>query len=1570
MTTIELLEILREKKIVIELSGDQIKVLGANENLTPEIILALKTHKTALIQFLHDRNGFRIIRTAEKKQYYPLTPTQYRFYLLQIKDSTSTAYNIPLEFFLGNQIDTSKIEEIFTKLFERHDTFRTIFAFHDGSPVQKILARPDFTISFGEANSPGYDQFRKIFNRPFTLNDSPPVRVAVVREDSGYYLLFNVHHIIADGIALAIVKNEFLQLFNGETLPPQRLQYSDFFKWHINLVQQYKRMVSKRFWLDMHANEIAPLTLPYDFPRPKLQSEDGGRVIFSLSDEELKKFRSFSSQNELTGYMAIVLVFSMLIYRVSGQNKFVVGMPVTGRNHPELERIAGSFLNILALRIEIDVDFALREYVKRVRKIVLNAMDNQDYSFEDLVENIVKTQDPGRNPVFDVMINMLYGEENNFKKVDTEEKEGKKEYETSRFDLTLNVLDSPNALIMSFQYNRKLFRRKTIEKFATYFKDIIAAVCTDGEKRITDIGVTGLTESLIGAANPDNLCERSKYLASFHQERLWFIDEFETGKIYDQRPAYHNMMLLFECSGLLDMKRLENAYLNVIAKHKILRSYLVREDEEIIEDFLPLDSFRIDNVVIDSGKNNDPLAALYNEMHGALQNRNENIRFFVLNSQEQYHICGIVVHHSICDRYSLKLFQQELITFYNQNREVTNPLFQNDGKVFEYEDYAEWQKKYPNTVHRSRLMSWKLKLQNGPAILDLPTTSKRDSVHVFVPATMEFTFPSIAMTKLLAYSKVSSIPVNILIMAAFKVCLHKYSNQDEIVIGVVDENRDDKLLKNIIGPLFNLIVSKSIIAGDNTFGSYLNELNESLSEAFSDKVPFDYLVSYLNPSKDMSRTALFDVLFQFEDSFEVFEMEGLSIKTRENNFGFGKYDLNLLVRKNQTGYSGFMTYNGRYYSGEIIEDIISGMLFILECFDENLTRKMIDLDIIPPAQMKKISSSWSVELEPENMKTIVDLFEDQVLKHADRIAMVDDEIHISYDELNKSANRIAGQLIDLGVSSGTIVALLYEKSVTDVISLLAICKSGGVYLPIDIKLPEIRRRYIIEDSGADIIMGSSLYAEGMPGYKYFNNDGRSSNDLKYSQELNLRCTIRPDAAAYIIYTSGSTGNPKGTIVEHRNVSQLFDSAKNVFDFTENDIWTLYHSLGFDFSVWEMYGALFFGGKIVLAQKSVSVDASLFYQLIVRECITVLNQTPSAFYNLINEVTQKEQSRNFLRYVIFGGEALKVGKLEIWHEMFPATKLINMYGITETTVHVTFKEITSDDIFADICNIGKPLPTLKICLLDKYRKVVPNSVIGEIYVGGFGLSRGYLNKVALTKGVFLENPYSSGERLYKSGDLAKRLPSGELIYLGRLDDQVKIRGFRIEMGEIQSVLAKHIRVKECFIIQGEEDGAKYLCAYVVSKGVFNENELRSYLMGLLPEYMVPSYFVNISQVPLTSNGKLDKAALPEPLKNFSQLQEHIDPRNAMEEKVVEIWAEVLGIDKDVISVRGNFFELGGHSLKVMKIVYKIRSEFKININVEDIFNNPTIEFIAQDITRKKWLTEDTNLTSRGNFSATI
>ncbi|MFA8437278.1 MAG: amino acid adenylation domain-containing protein, partial [Marinifilaceae bacterium] len=1024
------------------------------------------------------KSDFISIPHAPIQDYYPLSSAQKRLFLLHQMEPGSIAYNMPYTIPLDPEIDKCRIEDVFRQIISRHESFRTSFDMRGDVPVQRIEKQVSFKMEELTIENSDGAKTRETFVQPFDLSKAPLLRVLFVEiKKAGNLLLIDMPHIISDGISHSILEREFYSLYLGEELSPLRLQYKDYSEWQNSEEQQVRVKEQEDYWLKRFVGEIPILNLPTDYIRPAIQSYDGATVRFALSKNETELLKTLARENDLTLFMSLLSVFTILLSRMSDQERIVVGTPVSGRNHADLEGIVGMFVNTLAIENEVKGVDTLKEFVARVKQNSLDAFENQDYQFEELVEKLMVTRDTSRNPVFDVVFNMSNQSDHSKDLSGFNHEVPVHTPGISKFDLTLSAVDCGDQLLLSLNYCTKLFKAATIDRYISFFRQI--------------------------------------------------VNQFKD-------------------------------------------------------------------------KREEKLAAL------------------------------------------------EIIT------------------------KAEMQQ----------------------------------------------------------------------------------------------------------------------------------------------------------------------ILYEFNDT--------------------------------QSDY-------------------------------------------------------------PKD-KTIHDLFSQQAEKHPDNIALVDGNTHLSYGELNFRSDQFASFLRGQGVGEEEVVGVFSGNSSEVYIAVLGVLKSGGAYLPIDSRLPSERVKYILRDSNASVIIGYDIMQKKLAADVVQIELG-DQEYLKHSKYRHKN-TVQSKSLCYVIYTSGSTGTPKGVEVEHRSLVNLCFWHSHTFQVSKSDHVSQYAGFGFDASVWELFPTLINGASLYLVPESIRLDVNRLNAYYEKNDVTVSflpTQVCEQFMHLNNQS---------LRVLLTGGDKL--------NSYQPCRySIYNNYGPTESTVVATSCKVTRE---VKNIPIGRPVGNTQIYILGKYLELQGIGMKGELYIGGDGLARGYLGRKELSESRFIPHPFKEGERLYRTGDLACWLPDGNIEFLGRIDHQVKIRGFRIELGEIENVLIKHDNIKECVIVTKEKSGDKYLCAYVVWDKHIPLEELRNYLSGKLPDYMVPSYFVEMEELPITTNGKINIKALPFP--EVKADEDFMAPSNKLEEKLVDIWSEVLKLQKEKISVSANFFNIGGHSLKLTLLISKIHKEFDVKLSFVDAYRYPVLSELAKVIDASK------------------
>ncbi|MFN6478156.1 non-ribosomal peptide synthetase [Nostoc sp. DedQUE07] len=1109
----------------------------------------------------------------------------------------------------------------------------------------------------------------------------------------------------------------------------------------------------------------------------------------------------------------------------------------------------------------------------------------------------------------------------------------------------------------------------------------------DGEKLLIDGSESLLTPDVIAQLQqhkteilyllrdrPDIL---NIYPLSYGQQALWFL-----WQLAPESSAYNVSFACRICSPV-NVRTLQKSFQVIFDRHPQLRSKFFKQGNNVVQQIHQTQFTDFQQINSCDWREQDLEEGVLQEHQQPFNIENDSmmrVRLFTRSQQE--HILLMTVHHIAVDAWSILLIIEELITVYLALESGVQPtLIPLDHS---YINYVRWQRELLTSVQGEKLWNyWQQKLAGELPVLNLPIDRPRPPIQTYNGASYNFKIPQKLTEELKGLAQTEGISQYIVLLAAFQVLLYRYTGQEDILVGAPTSGRTQPEFMPLVGYFVDPVVIRASLSGNPSFQEFLIQVGRTVSEAIAHQdFPFALLVERLQPQRDLSRSPIFQAVFnfllqnlrQFEHTQQLWlggevDKEVLKLKPFEIAQMDGQFDLNLTLAEGNSSLAGIFKYNTDLFDASTIERMAGHFVTLLEGIVANPQQNISQLPLLTQPEQQQLLAEWNnTQVEYHQNKCIHQLFEEQVARTPDAVAVVFENQQLTYHQLNCRANQLAHYLHSLGVKSDTLVGLCVERTLYTIVGILGILKAGGAYLPLDPEYPTERLSFMLEDAQVKVILTQQQLVDSIPQHQA-HLVCLDSDWEKVAQECesNLDNTATGENLAYIIYTSGSTGKPKGVLVNHSNVVRLFAATDSWYHFSQDDVWTMFHSYAFDFSVWEIWGALLYGGRLVVVPYLVTRSPESFYKLLCQEKVTVLNQTPSAFRQLI----QAEQSgitagELNLRLVIFGGEALEIKSLQPWFDRHGDTlpQLVNMYGITETTVHVTYRPLSKADLNHSASVIGRPIPDLQVYILDEYFQPVPIGVRGEMYVGGAGVTRGYLNRPELTKQRFISNVFNQS-KLYKTGDLARYLPNGDLEYLGRIDNQVKIRGFRIELGEIETLLASHPAIWEsAVLVQEDEPGdtctehldfarwsrsrSKRLVAYVVPQVEQSPtvSELRQFLKAKLPEYMVPSAFVLLESLPLTSNGKVDRRALPKPELDSTLLEKFVAPRTPMEEMLAQIWAEVLKVEQ--VGIHDNFFELGGHSLLATQLLSRIRTSFKVELALRELFAKATVAELAQSI----------------------
>ncbi|MFJ8435263.1 amino acid adenylation domain-containing protein [Kitasatospora sp. NPDC094019] len=1041
------------------------------------------------------------------------------------------------------------------------------------------------------------------------------------------------------------------------------------------------------------------------------------------------------------------------------------------------------------------------------------------------------------------------------------------------------------------------------------------------------------------------------------QRGLWFHYRLE-----GPSPTY-NIPLVLTLTGPLDRDALALAVGDLAARHETLRTvYGESADGEPYQRILPPAP-----VELHTGTGDIAEAVRHAFDLGA----EPPLRASLFAHEDGTHTLLLLLHHIAGDGASTTPLARDLAAAHTARLAGRAPEL--PPLTVQFADHVDWQAKLlgtggaPSALAVRQLDHWRKTLAGLPDQLDLPTDRPRPAVASHRGATVPFRLDADAHAALAALARTTGTSVFTAVQAGLAALLTRHGCGTDIPVGTPVAGRDSDETAALVGYFVNSVVLRTDTSGDPTFRDLLGRVRTAVLGAHDHAdLPFDRLVEELNPRRSLARHPLFQVMLAWQSVPDrAFALGGgLTATVAAMPSGTAKFDLTLNAGElREGGIAGFLEYRTDLFDEATVRALAERLARLLTAAATAPDTTIGRLPLIGAEEHHRALVEWNgTPVHSAPGATLPELFEAAALADPGATAVSCDGGTLTYAELGARADRLARLLAARGIGPGTIVALALPRSLDLVTGLLAVAKSGAAYLPLDPEYPADRLAYMLADAAPAALLTDTATAPRMPEHQVpqLLVDGGEADAhpaVPLAQHERTR-PLRPEDTAYVIYTSGSTGRPKGVPVTHHNVVRLFSATDHWFGFGAEDVWTLFHSYAFDFSVWELWGALLHGGRLVVVPHLVSRDPAAFLDLLGRERVTVLNQTPSAFYQLSAADRERPGTELALRYVVFGGEALELGRLDDWYERHAddAPTLVNMYGITETTVHVSYVALDRASAAASSSStIGVNIPDLRIYVLDQYLQPVPPGVTGEMYVAGAGLARGYLGRPALSSERFVADPYAElfgerGTRMYRSGDLARRRAwghprpeagGGVLEYFGRADQQVKIRGFRIELGEIEAVLAAHPAVADAAVIVREDvPGDKRLVGYaVLAPGAdgTSGDELRTRAAADLPVHMVPSAVVLLDRLPLTANGKLDRRALPAP--DAPVAGGGRPPRNPREQQLCELFAEILGVP--AVGVEDDFFALGGHSLLVVRLAGRIRAVLGLEVGIGTLFQAPTV-----------------------------
>ncbi|MBE9029045.1 amino acid adenylation domain-containing protein [filamentous cyanobacterium LEGE 11480] len=1043
---------------------------------------------------------------------------------------------------------------------------------------------------------------------------------------------------------------------------------------------------------------------------------------------------------------------------------------------------------------------------------------------------------------------------------------------------------------------------------------------------------------------------------SFAQQRLWFLDQL------DHQSATYNVPKAFQLSGPLVIQAMEAAISEIVNRHEALRTNFQIIDSQPVQVITPAIPLTLEIIDLQSESELDQIAEVHRLAQAAAYEpfdlqTDRLIRVKLLKRSPESHVLLVTMHHIVSDGWSMGIFTHELSVLYRDfstgNVASLPPL------AIQYADFSHWQRAYlQGDVLERQLDYWQQQLADGPTCLELPIDAPRPAIQTFQGESVRFRLDAALTQKLKELSQTAGTTLFMTLLSAFAILLHRYTQADDIVIGSPIANRNRREIESLIGFFVNTLPLRTDLTGNPTFLTLLQRVSQMTLDAYAHQdLPFEKLVEELNPERNLSYHPLFQVMFVWQNALsKTLELPGIQLEALPVDWKIAKFDLTLSMSETDTELSGAFSYNCDLFKPATIERLVGHFQILLNAIVADPEQTISAFPLLTAAERQQQLFEWNAtQTDYPRDACIHRLFEAQVEQRPHDIAIIFKQQQLTYRQLNTKANQLADHLQSFGVRTGSLIGLCVDRSIEMIVGLLAILKLGGVYVPIDPAAPRERFAFMLEDTKISLVLSAPGVLDQFVAEPFLNNIRHCDIDLaalNHNASANLKHHSKATDLAYVMYTSGSTGKPKGVSIPHRGVVRLVQET-NYVAINANDVFLQLAPISFDAATLEIWGALLNGARLVLFPEAMPTPQTI-RQVVADYQVTCLWLTAGLFHLMVDDSLEGLQS---LRYLLAGGDVLSVSHVQRAVAQLDHCTVINGYGPTENTTFTCCYPISAAESITQSVPIGRPIANTQVYVLNAQRQPVPIGVAGELYVGGDGLAQAYFNRSSLTESQFIPHPFSDepDARLYKTGDLVRYLPDGNLEFVGRFDHQVKIRGFRIELGEIEAALGQHPEVREAVVILREDvPNDQRLVAYFTTEYAgLTASKLAQFLKSLLPSYMLPAAFIRLAALPLTLNGKVDRRSLPVPDFTLGERdpQSVVIPQTLMEEMLARIWVDVLGIEslarnRTEIDIHANFFEMGGHSLSAVQIITQIRQVFQVELPLSTLFQASTIAGLAK------------------------
>ncbi|HLJ27398.1 MAG TPA: amino acid adenylation domain-containing protein [Candidatus Angelobacter sp.] len=1518
------------------------------------------------------------IPRIEDREYYPVSHAQRRLWFLHRLDPENRFYHTADWVVLEGALDRPAFERAVQALAERQAALRTSFTLLGDEPVQRISADVRLAVSFHDFSAlapAGLEaSMRSLLSEiPNWLADLevPPVRALLIKQaEHKHVFVLVLHHIISDEWSGQVVWRELMDFYGAACrrqstrMPEVRVRYVDFAVWQNDRIERGMLAESEQYWLKQLGGELPTLKLPIDH-------QPVARPVLDVLDETIKssaemagQLRQMGQVQEATTFMARLAVFKAFLSRLTGQEDILVGSTTAGRDHPDIEALVGLFVNVVALRTALNGNPSFVEILKRVKRCCVEAYVHQEYPFDLLVRRLAPVRESESLPILQAFFADIPPMKPQavegvwFKAVDASS-ESPGGVAGRRLPVSMGMVcheQHDGSLVWHFLFRADLFSIQTAQRLSRQFAHFLADLVKHPNAPLFQLELGAELAAEAEEPRLERRATREEYPLAFNQRDMWFQRQ-----IHDQ-PGLNNLAGQITLSGPLRQELFCQALQTVVDRHEALRTVFYDRDGVACQRVLPevhvifsifdvsdrLPAERAQAVV---EQEQQLVSVPFNFHEGPL------FRVSLIRLEAAEHVVIFAFSHLILDGIYMAQLFEEVGAVYAQlldGRPETPPPNQ-----IQYPDFAAWQdERLKRGLLQKHEAYWHKQLEFPIPAMNLPCDGEARLVRSFTLGTVDWQVPDKVFREFKSFRKRYRTTVFRVVLATFEVLMQRVVGEKDLLFGVPFSSLPAGL-SHLIGFFGHAVPVRVTLDDGQRFTDVMADVNRQLKEAQEHmEYPLCEAVRGLKINRDPYRP-LFPVVISQIRNLDV-SVGALRMRMGSRPVYAGVYHLWLTVLEGTDGLFLRFYYNRELLEGRPVELLTACMGELLSQVAAQPEAPIGELGILSSAERKKALDEYAGagNSRPEENKDTVARFEEQASKRPQAVAAVCGSEELSYEELNRGANRLAHWLRAQGVGHEDRVGVFGARGLGMLMALLGILKAGAAFVPLDPEQPDARTRTILTQAAVKVLASdagrvdrSQLLTSGMPSLKIICWDVlpahvpipnpvtwacQSASNVEYNRRLR--------DLAYVCHTSGSTGIPKGAMVEHRGLLNHLLAKIDFLTLDENSVVAQNASHCFDVSVWQFLAVLLAGGSLVIYPQEALFQPGSLLAAVERDHVTVLETVPSLLELMLNEAPDAAKLPR-LRHLISNAELLPVPLCCHWMKRFPHVVLVNTYGATECsddTTHQPLLHVTGSTVRVPV---GRSIPGARHYVLDRELGTLPAGCTGQVAIAGDVVGRGYLGDAAATGQAFRPDPFSGdGSRLYLTGDLGRWNSLGELEFLGRTDTQVKLHGQRVELREIEAALARYPGLRQVAVMLLGEGRSQKVAAYWVGETGVNSSDLRAFSQKELPSHMVPNAFVELTVMPLTANGKIDRRMLPQP--NNSEFAEFIPPRDEVEFTVARLWQEELGITD--VGVFDNFFERGGHSLKAVKLINQLQIEFAINLPLRTMFDHQTIDSLSRAI----------------------